>query len=68
MLVLTRREGERIILSLSGDGGEQIEIAVSIHELRKGSVKVGIDAPKRVKIVREELVDEPAAVAEGVAS
>ena len=48
MLVLSRRVGEKIEI----DGG----ITVTILELRGNLVRVGIDAPENVKILREELV------------
>ena len=48
MLVLSRREGERIEI----DGN----ITVTILEVRSNFVRVGIDAPSEVSILREELV------------
>lgn len=48
MLVLTRRKNEKIHI---GD-----DITVTIAEIQKGRVKVGIDAPKDMAIVREELL------------
>jgi carbon storage regulator len=53
MLVLSRREGEALILNTS-DG----EIVVSIELLQGSQVKVGIDAPQSVKVLRDELVEE----------
>ena len=49
MLILTRKIGETIIL----DGG--IEITVS--DIQGNHVKVGIDAPKEVKVYREEIAE-----------
>lgn len=51
MLVLNRKEKERILV------GDDIEIVI-LH-IRRGLVKVGIEAPDGVKITREELVREP---------
>jgi len=48
MLVLSRKLSERILI---GD-----DIAIMVIEIRPGVVRIGIDAPKTVKIVREELV------------
>lgn len=49
MLVLRRREGERIKI------GDDIEIVI----VRSGkTVEVGIDAPRDVKILRSELLDK----------
>jgi carbon storage regulator len=47
MLVLTRRVDERIMI---GDS-----ITVTVLEVRGDSVRLGIDAPRDVEIVREEL-------------
>ncbi len=46
MLVLTRKDGERIMI---GDG-----IEITIVETKPGSVKLGIDAPANVAIVRDD--------------
>lgn len=54
MLVLTRREGETFKL------GEDIEI--EILDIKPGVVRVGIRAPKSVRILRSELVEAVAAV------
>ena len=47
MLVLSRRVGERIII------GDAVKIVVVAVE--GGQVRLGIDAPKEVKVWREEL-------------
>ncbi|AHE97187.1 carbon storage regulator CsrA [Thioalkalivibrio paradoxus] len=52
MLVLTRRVGETLII---GD-----EIAVTILDVKGNQARVGIEAPKDVTILREELRDRPA--------
>ncbi len=48
MLVLTRKINESIII---GEG-----IKVKILEIRGDQVRVGIEAPKDVKIFREEIL------------
>ena len=48
MLVLTRKQGQSIVIN------EDIEI--SIVEIGIGSVKIGINAGKNVKILRKELI------------
>ena len=60
MLVLSRKPGERIMI---GDN-----IAVTIVRIGPNNVRVGIDAPRDMNIVREELcgkesvpANEPAA-------
>jgi len=50
MLVLKRKEGQSIII-----GGE---IVVKIIEVEGRSVKIGIEAPKHINIVREELLEK----------
>ena len=50
MLVLTRKAGEQIII---GDN-----IKLTVVSLGNGRVKIGITAPKDVKIDREEIHDK----------
>lgn len=52
MLMLTRKPGEYIII---GDG-----IKISIDEIRGKQVKLGIEAPRHMKIVRGELLEQKA--------
>jgi len=54
MLVLSRNEGESIIFNLPS--GEQI--TVTLTEYSGLQTKVGIEAPKDVKVLREELLNE----------
>jgi carbon storage regulator len=49
MLILTRKLNEKLII---GDG-----IVVSIIEVRGDQVKLGIEAPKTVKVFRQEVYD-----------
>ena len=49
MLVITRKIGEGIILSE--------DTKITILEVGKDRVRIGIEAPQDVKIVREELYD-----------
>jgi carbon storage regulator len=50
MLVLKRKAGESIIISNS--------IEIKIIEIEDGRIKIGIDAPKNVSIIRKEVLDE----------
>lgn len=50
MLVLTRRAGESLLI---GDG-----IELTVVEIQGDKIKIGINAPKSVSIVRKELVSE----------
>jgi carbon storage regulator len=47
MLVLNRKDGEKIII------GENITITVV--KAKNGQVKIGVEAPSNVKVLREEL-------------
>ncbi len=49
MLVLTRKVDERINI---GD-----DIVVSVLEIDRGSVRLGIDAPRQVRIFRHEIYE-----------
>ena len=49
MLVLSRKAGERILI---GD-----DVAITIVRIGPNSVRVGIEAPRSMNIVREELCD-----------
>lgn len=48
MLVLTRKVGERTYIGK--------DIVVTIVQVNHGKVRIGIDAPKDVTIVREEVL------------
>ena len=50
MLVLSRKIGERILI---GD-----KIAVTIVKIGHGGVRIGVDAPPELAVVREELAAE----------
>ncbi|MCW9048894.1 MAG: carbon storage regulator CsrA [Deltaproteobacteria bacterium] len=49
MLVLTRKVGEGIII---GD-----DIKITVIELKGGGVRIGIDAPREMKVHRQEVFD-----------
>ncbi|MGH7128841.1 MAG: carbon storage regulator [Planctomycetaceae bacterium] len=51
MLVLSRKPGERIIV------GE--DIVITVVRITQNNVRLGIDAPRHVNIVREELCGIP---------
>lgn len=54
MLVLTRRINERIII---GD-----DIVVTVLEVHGDQVRIGIDAPREIKVFREEVLQRDQAV------
>lgn len=49
MLVLSRKAGERILI---GD-----DVAITVVRIGPNSVRIGIEAPRALNIVREELCD-----------
>jgi carbon storage regulator len=49
MLILSRKINEKVII---GD-----DISISIIEIRGDQVRIGIDAPKKVKVFRQEVFD-----------
>ncbi|HJQ78833.1 MAG TPA: carbon storage regulator [Lacipirellulaceae bacterium] len=50
MLVLSRKIGERILI---GD-----KIAITVVKIGHGGVRIGIEAPTELAVVREELATE----------
>lgn len=50
MLILSRREGETIVI----DG----HIRVTVMEVRGDQVRIGIDAPRSVSVHRQEVFDQ----------
>lgn len=50
MLVLSRKKDESILI---GD-----DITITVIKLDDGTVKLAIDAPKDIKILRKELVEQ----------
>jgi carbon storage regulator CsrA len=55
MLVVTRREGESVVIELPT--GERIEIAVLA--VKGNQVRLSTDAPRHLPIVRSELLATP---------
>ena len=49
MLILSRKINEKIMI---GD-----DISISIIEIRGDQVRIGVDAPKNVKVYRQEVFD-----------
>jgi carbon storage regulator len=60
MLIITRRPGEKIML---GD-----DVVIEVIEVSGSSVRIGIDAPRSIRVFREEIWravrDENAAAAD----
>jgi carbon storage regulator CsrA len=55
VLILTRREGERVIVTVPGVG----QIVVKLVAVKGRSARLGFVAPKGTEIWREELVERP---------
>ena len=53
MLILERRKGEAINVWIDG----RVAIQIVVNELRGDRVRLGFQADKSIKIVREELGD-----------
>lgn len=53
MLVITRRDGEAVVLEF---GKERVEIA--IHQVKNRQVRLRIRADDSVRVVRKELLEE----------
>lgn len=50
MLVLSRRIGEALLINK--------DIVVRILGVNRGQVKIGVEAPKEVEVLREEVLDK----------
>lgn len=50
MLVLTRRQGESIVIGH--------DIVVTVVEIKGGQTRIGISAPREVQIHRQEIYDQ----------
>jgi carbon storage regulator len=52
MLVLTRKPGEGIVIGQS--------VVVTFIHVEKGKIRLGIEAPAEVRVLRQELAQLPA--------
>jgi len=52
MLVLSRKCGERVVVSLNGEA-----VTIEIVNIKGAQVRVGIEAPRHVAVHREEIWD-----------
>lgn len=62
MLTLTRKEGQTIALSINTGEGR---ITIKVASLRGNRVRLAIDAPDAVKILRGELIEDAGAMESG---
>jgi carbon storage regulator len=54
MLVLSRKLGEKIQISEN--------ITITVLEIDRGKIRLGIDAPRSVTVLRQELANRPSAL------
>jgi len=75
MLILTRTEGESILIYPQDDIPEGMTVAelfadgaieIVVDETRKHQVKIGVKAPDELKILRSELLDDETPTAFGM--
>jgi carbon storage regulator len=50
MLILTRKIGEEIVI------GDEAEVVVKVLELKRGQIKLGIEAPRHIPVHRQEVM------------
>lgn len=50
MLVLSRKKNEEIIIELNGE-----KVSVRVVEIRGDKIRLGIDAPSHIPIMRQEI-------------
>jgi len=60
MLALERRVNGRVAVDF-GEGDRSVRLWVNVVEIRGDRVKLSFDAPRSVRIAREELLEEPVA-------
>ena len=51
MLVLSRKVGQKILI---GD-----KISITVVRVGQGGVRIGVEAPEEMEVVREELLGDP---------
>ena len=57
-LLQTRRAGESIEITIPDSSGTETKIYLDINKIGRGTVKLGLEAPKHVSINRVELLEE----------
>lgn len=65
MLVLTRKNKESVFIKIKNEDGSDELIKIQIVGTGK-LVRLGIEAPKKFSIMREELMDRKATIGTGV--
>jgi len=57
MLILTRKKGETMVIGH--------DIRVEVLGIKGSQVKIGIHAPEKVRVLRDELLEKPALLDDG---
>lgn len=57
MLILTRKRREAILIALEGKFNKEETIEIRIINIEGGRISIGIQAPDKYRIKREELKD-----------
>lgn len=57
MLILTRRAGESLFIAKPGESPKEGDVKISVLGFRGNQVRIGIEAPDDVKVLREELME-----------
>lgn len=55
MLVLSRKLGEKIMITVPGAG----ELWITVVDIDRGKIRLGIDAPREWVVMRQELLPLP---------
>ena len=69
MLVISRKENQSATMTINKEGlqtlleetettGEPAKIKITIVKLRTGTMRLGIDAPKCIRVLRDEIIDK----------
>lgn len=61
MLVLSRKLGEKICI------GIEANIVITVVDIDRGKIRLGVDAPRDIPIFRQELLPLPSATPSGTA-
>jgi carbon storage regulator len=58
MLILSRKLGERIVINLPLREGRGVEnITITVIDIDRGKIRIGIDAPRDLPVYRTELLE-----------
>ena len=58
MLVLARNNGERIVITVPPSTGETTIVVTVVNVKGNHNVRLGFEAPREIRILREEIVQK----------